>query len=133
MTDKLILTPLKKAVSSLSVALAQPKNEFVRDAVIQRFEYTYELCWKFIRRDMIGDQGSELVNSVSRRDLFRLAADKHIIPDPAPWFEYHRARNETSHTYNEKVAEETYIVARGFCSAAQELLAVLEKKHAGSE
>ena len=133
MTHKLILTALGKAVSSLSVALAQPKDEFTRDAVIQRFEYTYELCWKFIRRDMMNDQGSELVNSLSRKDLFRLAADKQLIADPVPWFLYHQARNETSHTYNEKKAEETYLVAKEFCTVAKDLFSKLEEKHAGSE
>lgn len=40
----LILIPLQKAVASLELALQQPKDEFIRDAVIQRFGYTYELC-----------------------------------------------------------------------------------------
>jgi len=62
MSELLILTPLTKAVASLELALVQPKNEFVRDAVIQRFEYTYELCWKMLRRYLISDIGVEEVN-----------------------------------------------------------------------
>ena len=126
----LILTPLKLAVSSLEKAAEQPKNEFIRDAVIQRFEYTYELCWKFIKRDLTEDIGSETTNGLSRKDLFRMAADHGLIKDPVRWFTYHRARNETSHTYNEKTAEETYTIALAFLQDAQVLLATLEKKHA---
>ena len=43
----LVLTPLNKALSSLNAALAQSRDEFVRDAVIQRFEYTYEVARQF--------------------------------------------------------------------------------------
>ena len=44
-------TSLTKAIASLSAALdaakVRPEDEFVRDASIQRFEYTDELCVKF--------------------------------------------------------------------------------------
>ncbi len=132
MTDKLILTPLEKASGLLSVALQQPKTEFTRDAVIQRFEYTYELCWKFILRDMIESEGSEAVTRLNRKDLFRLAADKGLIADPLSWFSYHKARNETSHNYNETKAEETYRTAKTFAPDARDLLNILKDRHAGS-
>ncbi|MFM8312950.1 MAG: nucleotidyltransferase substrate binding protein, partial [Deltaproteobacteria bacterium] len=38
--------PFKNAVSKLEQALAQTKNEFIRDSVIQRFEFSVELAWK---------------------------------------------------------------------------------------
>ncbi|WP_299199300.1 HI0074 family nucleotidyltransferase substrate-binding subunit [uncultured Amphritea sp.] len=130
MPESLILTPLQKVTESLANAIAQPKNEFIRDAVIQRFEYTYELAWKFIKCDLVDDVGSEAINGLNRKDLFRIAADKGLITDPLPWFSYHKARNETSHTYNEKIAEETYKVALQFVIDAQYLLHKLELKHA---
>ncbi len=129
----LILSPLVKVIESLELAIAQPKDEFIRDAVIQRFEYTYELCWKFIKRDMSEDMGSEAVAILSRKDLFRTAADKGLIADPLSWFTYHKARNETSHTYNEKTAEQTYDIALSFAVDARSLLLSLQKKHAGPE
>ena len=127
---ELILTPLQKAIASLELAVKQPKNEFIRDAVIQRFEYTYELCWKFIKRDLSEDLGSESITVLSRKDLFRVAADRGIIKDPIHWFTYHKARNETPHTYNEKIAEQTYDIAVLFLKDALALLAILESKHA---
>ncbi len=133
MPETLILTPLKKATDSLANAIAQPKDEFIRDAVIQRFEYTYELCWKFIKRDLTEDLGSEAINGLNRKDLFRIAADKALIKDPLPWFIYHKARNETSHTYNEATAEETYKAAVAFIDDAKYLLNRLEHKHARSQ
>ena len=130
MSQSLILTPLINATNSLSLAIAQPKDEFIRDAVIQRFKNTYELCWKFIKRDLTEDMGSEAVNMLSRRDLFRVAADKSIISGPLPWLTFHKARNETSHTYNKQVAEQTYLIALDFLHCAQNLVNRLVKKHA---
>jgi len=130
MSDSLILTPLIAATQSLALAIEQPKNEFIRDAVIQRFEYTYELCWKFIKRDLTEDLGSEAINMLSRRDLFRTAADRGLIDDPVPWFAFHKARNETSHTYNKNTAELTYTTALEFLPRAQALVTLLESKHA---
>jgi nucleotidyltransferase substrate binding protein (TIGR01987 family) len=118
-------SPLKNALNSLDKALAEPFNEFVRDAAIQRFEYCYELCWKMLKRVLAEDQGIETVSVLSRRDLFRLAAEKQLITDPLIWFEFHKARNETSHTYNETKANEVYTATREFALAARQLLDAL--------
>lgn len=117
----LILTPLQKAVASLELALQQPKDEFIRDAVIQRFEYTYELCWKMLRRKLIEDLGESEVVMLSRRELFRLAADYGLISDSTHWITYHKARNETSHVYDEAKAEEVFQVASQFLPDAKKL------------
>ncbi len=130
MSNRLNLSSLVKAMQSLKLALEQPKDEFIRDAVIQRFEYTYELCWKMLRRYLMEDIGPEEVNRLSRKDLFRVAADKGLIADPATWFIYHQARNETSHIYDEKKAEQTYQVATQFFTEAVALLSELEQRNA---
>ena len=49
MSEKLILTQLRKAVASLNDVAAQPKDEYIRDATIQRFEYTYLLAIDFLQ------------------------------------------------------------------------------------
>lgn len=41
-----------KAVNRLDLAIQQEKNEFIRDAVIQRFEFSVELAWKTAKRVM---------------------------------------------------------------------------------
>lgn len=124
------LTVLKKAITSLEKVLSQPFNEFIRDAAIQRFEYTYELCWKFIRRHLILSEGGSGIDTLTRKELFRLAADKGLIEDAEKWFTYHYGRNETSHVYNEKKADEIYHVAQLFSHDAKKLLDFLEKRYA---
>lgn len=120
---KLDLTALQKAVNSLMRAIEQPKNEYTRDAVIQRFEYTFELSWKMIKRYLKVEEGVEEFNI---RNLFRLAAQHQLISNADNWFRYNQARNLTSHTYNEITAEETYEIAKLFCPDAKALLISLE-------
>jgi nucleotidyltransferase substrate binding protein (TIGR01987 family) len=126
--EKLVLTPYRKALASLEVALAEKENEFVRDATIQRFEYTYELAWKMIKRHLKWT-GNDQVESLTKRDLFREAARTGLIADAELWFDYNQARNQTSHTYEPKTADEVYEAARKFVSDARALLAQLEKHH----
>jgi len=47
--QELSIKLLKDAAKTLDTALKiKPLNDIVRDAVIQRFEYTYEITWKTI-------------------------------------------------------------------------------------
>ena len=126
----IVLSPLKKAVASLKAALAQPKDEFVRDAAIQRFEYTYELAWKMLKRHLDESEGAASVDPLSRKDLFRLGGERGIVENVEAWLTYHRARNETSHTYDENKAEQVYEVTRQFVGDAEKLLVELERRNA---
>lgn len=126
----IVLTPLKKAVDSLKLALVQPKDEFVRDAVIQRFEYTYELAWKMLKRHLDESEGAATVDPLSRKDLFRLGGERGIVGNVEAWLVYHRARNETSHVYDESKAEQVYEIAARFAADAERLLAELERRNA---
>ena len=40
---------LKDAVLRLEEAIAQPENDMIRDSVIQRFEFSFELAWKTLQ------------------------------------------------------------------------------------
>ncbi len=119
------LAPLAKAVDSLRDALAQPKNPYTRDATIQRFEYTFELSWKMLRRYMAMEAG---VDAFNLKELFRQAGRQGIIANVESWFAYLKGRNLTSHTYNEKTAEETYNLAAAFLDDAQALLDGLRRR-----
>lgn len=126
---KLIIEPWQKALESLERALSMPKDEYIRDSVIQRFEYTYELSWKMLKRLMIESEGKESIEPLNRKDLFRLAGKKSIIHSVEAWFEYHKARNLTSHVYKESVAEETYNVAKRFAVDSRKLFNEINKRN----
>lgn len=126
--ESLNLNLYRQALGALRRATLEPKNEFLRDSVIQRFEFTYELAWKSLKRYLEQEEGSENIDALPRRDLFRLAAEKGLLKDPVLWFGYHRARNETVHTYQEAKAEEVYAIAVNFVADANDLLECLAKR-----
>jgi nucleotidyltransferase substrate binding protein (TIGR01987 family) len=99
---------LLKAVSRLRDACVQPYNEFLRDSVIQRFEFCWELAWKTLRLrlEYLGVEAS------NPRDVFREALQSNLIKDGNAWSELQRMRNLTSHTYDEKLAEQVYQFVR---------------------
>lgn len=130
MVEVLILAPFAKALASLDDALAQPKNEYLRDSVIQRFEYTYELAWKSMRRYLMTAGDAQDIDALARKDLFRLASRMGLIEQVEAWFVFHKMRNMTSHTYNAEVAEVVYLAARDFSPAARRLLEELERRNA---
>src|SRR5690606_7785541 len=122
------LNPFRQALDSLRRALSQPKTEFLRDSVIHRFEFTYDLAWKALKRYLEQEEGVENVGILQRKELYRMAAEKGLLEDPVVWFAYHRARNETVHTYQEAKAEEVFAIAAKFVMDAAGLLQKLEAR-----
>lgn len=127
----LILTSFQKALSTLHQglerAVREPDDLEVRDACIQRFEYTYELSIKFIKR-YIETQSSitENVDQLNLRDLLRVAGEVGLIHSVELWFSFREARNNTSHTYDELKAIEVFKRIPAFVLAADYLLNKIE-------
>ena len=75
---------LAKAVKSLDAALAAARtrlnDEFVRDASIQRFEYTYELCIRSLRRQLeaMSDSPAE-IDGLGYRDMIRTGVERGLL------------------------------------------------------
>lgn len=95
---------LIKAVSRLDEACQQPFSSFIRDSVIQRFEFCWELAWKALKL-RLEQLGVEVLNP---RDTFREALNKGLLHDGNAWTETQKKRNLTSHTYDEKLADDVY-------------------------
>ncbi len=128
--QKLILDPFRNALRTLDQALAMsPVEDIVRDGTIQRFEYTYELAWKMLRRHFEW-RGDNSMEGMPRKDVFREAARSGLITDPVQWFNYNEARNSTSHDYARSKAEKTYELVRAFAIDARYLLDQLDSFHA---
>lgn len=101
----------------------------IKSGVVQHFEFTYELCWKYMKR-MLGElAGAYMTDGLSRKELFRMSAEYGLIDNPDSWFAYHEARNLTSHTYNQFVADEVVALALKFHKDAQKLLDQLKIKN----
>jgi len=128
---KIDLTPLRKALVSLDRAIdrsrGSPDDEELRDAVIQRFEYTMDLSWKMVQRVMKAEGTTEAALR-TKRDLFREGAKAGLLDDPETWFSWLEARNEISHAYSPEVAKRVYQKAQEFAPAAGILLNRLETR-----
>ena len=118
---QLNLALLEKATQTLNVALEQPLTEFIRDAVIQRFEYAFELSWKTIQ---VAAQYMGMTCQ-SPREPVKIAFKIGWIHNADRWLEAMEARNKTSHTYNEALAIEVYQAAKQFPELLKELSAYL--------
>jgi nucleotidyltransferase substrate binding protein (TIGR01987 family) len=118
------LDELKKALHRLKEALAVPKSDIVRDSVIQRFEFTVELSWKVLQRHL---KSSGVVESLTPKNVFREAAKLGIVKDPEAWIKFVDARNLSSHTYKESLAEEVYASALLLPPYAEELVQAIER------
>ena len=112
---------LKKAVATLEDVFAQPYTVYIRDATIQRFEYTYEIAWKLIQR-ILEKQFDIVASNLPRKQLFKEAAKYGLIDDVEQWFAFREARNLTVHAYDETNADIVYQEAKKFLIAAKQLL-----------
>jgi nucleotidyltransferase substrate binding protein (TIGR01987 family) len=102
----------------------------LRAGVIQNFEITYELCWKFMKRWIEANfPGESDADALSKKELFRVAAEHRLINDVEKWFEYHKNRNKTSHIYDGKTADIVFKSAVEFLKDAEGFLKILEAKN----
>lgn len=129
------LSSLRKALAMLNEALvfwdAQPEGTslkpHLRLAVIQSFEFTYELSVRLLRRVLIERaEAADRVADLSFNDLLRGAADAGLMADAAPWREWREMRSATSHAYDEAKAQALAARASAFSADAAALLAALE-------
>lgn len=121
-TGGIIITPLIKAKQAFAIALSAPKTDLNRDASIHRFEFTFELAWKAMKR-VLRYKG---LQANSPRDVIRDAASEGLILDPVLWFGFLENRNRTVHTYNEAIADEIYADLPSFNRALEQLLVKLQ-------
>lgn len=137
---KLNLIALEQAIARLQEAVEFAHSDLAkndprlfqqfRNSVIQCFEFTYEICWKMIERSLKSQLPTPVENAkIGFNELIRSAAQYGLIDDPKAWMEYRRARNITSHTYNDNLAQEVYEIASSFLATAKQLLKNLKVKH----
>jgi nucleotidyltransferase substrate binding protein (TIGR01987 family) len=119
-----LLADFDRAVVRFAVVLEQPQNEFIRDAAIQRFEFCFELAWKGIQ-SIAKLEGEECP---SPRAAFSTAWRNKWVSEQEAWLDMLDARNRTSHTYREKLAEEVFLELPRFLPVFRLLHSTLVKR-----
>ena len=134
---ELDITSLIDAVNALSDSIMayekySSQNEVLklslRSGVIQNFEVAYELSWKFMKRWLEINISPDIVVGLTRREFYRIAKQNLLISDVKMWWIFHEARNNTSHIYNEDVADETLNMAFDFLTFAEDFINVLKRR-----
>lgn len=93
-----------KAIDTLDAIIREDYSIIVRDAAIQRFEYTFEALWKFLKA-YLNEQSGIIENSP--KGCFRTIFSLGFLTEEetVKFLQMTDRRNETSHTYKEEVAE----------------------------
>ena len=110
MTDR--LPRWKERLTTFCNALARLKevvdlekervlNEYEKDSLIKRFEFTYELAWKLM---MCFEKENGVEQILGSKDVVRHALAMSLIDNGEAWMEMIDARNRTSHVYDEEMA-----------------------------
>ena len=107
---------------------AEPGNAITRDAVIQRFEFTYELSWKMLKRYLeLTAANPAVFDEISFQNLIRQGSEQGLLKSGwDEWWVYRDARSITSHTYNEEKAKEVIAILPNFLSEVKYLFNMLE-------
>ena len=104
------ITALENAENRLQEMLArynkEHEDEAVRDSVIQRFEFTYSIALKTLRKYFIERAFVlEEVNQMSFNEMIRTASQLNLlVSNLEKWIVYREMKNMTSHTYDEEIA-----------------------------
>ncbi|DAB38299.1 MAG TPA: nucleotidyltransferase [Sulfuricurvum kujiense] len=136
----LVLTNFLKAIEALErslqadadasiLSLSNDIRESIRAGVIQNFEVCYEQSWKMMKRWIENHIGSSYVDGVTRRELFRVAAENRLIADVELWMGFHSSRNETSHTYDQATANEVFADAKPFLVEVKSLFDAIQSRN----
>ncbi len=124
---QLSFSKLEKAILALDVMLKKPLDEdrAIMDATIHRFEFTVELFWKLLKK-IIESLGKEVGYP---KEVLQEAFAGKLINDQKIWLAMLHDRNQTSHTYNEEIANEIYSHIKMYYPVIKATFDELHKKY----
>lgn len=94
---------LEQLDSAVAISQQRELSDLEKQGLIQAFEFTHELAWN-VMKDYFAYQGNPGITG--SRDAAREAFQKGLVEDGEGWMEMIKSRNQTSHTYQQKVADE---------------------------
>jgi nucleotidyltransferase substrate binding protein (TIGR01987 family) len=135
-SNELDLTPLANAVERLAEGLAEYQQNtsyaLIRDGLVQRFEFTYEISHKMLKRYLALTLASPAeFDSMPFGDLIRTGNEQGLLlSDWSNWKRYREMRSKTSHTYDEGIALQVVAGIPDFLAEARYLLEQLQRRGA---
>jgi nucleotidyltransferase substrate binding protein (TIGR01987 family) len=110
MNSPLDLTSLSNAIERLAEGLARYRKDTgdtqIRDGLIQRFEFTYEISHKMLKRYLESATANQAAfDAMPFADLIRSGNEQGLLlGNWADWKRFREMRTRTSHAYDEQVA-----------------------------
>ena len=129
------ITALENEENRLQEMLArynkEHEDEAVRDSVIQRFEFTYSIALKTLRKYFIERAFVlEEVNQMSFNEMIRTASQLNLlVSNLEKWTVYREMRNMTSHTYDEEIALQVVSIIPDFSKEIAYLITRLKESN----
>jgi nucleotidyltransferase substrate binding protein (TIGR01987 family) len=143
-TTMLDISPLEKAIEQLEEALMLCASDLVksnarlelhmRAAAIQAFEFTYSLSLKMLKRYLEkNEEDSAIVEEMTFNDLVRRGFEFGLLQaEISDWRDFRKNRCTTSHTYDEKKAEDVFEQIPQFLAEAKFLYNAIQKRQESS-
>jgi len=128
------ISTLVNAVARLQEGLErhrrEPADDQLRDGLIRRFEYTYELSHRMLRRYLSMISASpQGFDQMPFQDLIRSGNEQGLLLGDWPaWRRYRDMRARTSHTYAAAAAAQVVAGIPDFLAEAQHLRDALERR-----
>lgn len=132
MNKMLDITPLLNAIERLDEGLKRYQQDIsdiqIRDGLIQRFEFTYELSHKMLKRYLeMTSPSADTIDQMTFQDLIRSSNERHLLlGNWLDWRNYREMRSRASHTYDENTALDVVAGIPKFLEEVQFLGAKLE-------
>lgn len=128
------LTPLRNAVQRLAEGLVRYQSDItdiqIRDGLIQRFEFTYELSHKMLKRYLEAAAANPTeFDGADFQYLVRSGNEQGLLLSAWPvWRHFRDMRSKTSHTYDEEMALIVVGAIPDFLKEASYLLDQLQQR-----
>jgi nucleotidyltransferase substrate binding protein (TIGR01987 family) len=134
-TKTLDLSVLKNALNRLVEGndryLKDINDTQIRDGLIQRYEFTYEITHKILKRHLeLKSPNPEVFDAMAFSDLIRTGNEQSLLKnDWTKWKIFREMLSKSSHTYDEQIAKEVVSIIPDFIDEAKFLLTQLENKN----
>lgn len=103
--------------------VAEGNGDIVLDVAVKRFEFTYEMAWKALKRflDYLG------IDARAPRPVFKEAYAQGLLPNEQVWLDMIEMRNLSSHVYDEQEISRILLELERYLAAFDSLLKQLRK------
>jgi nucleotidyltransferase substrate binding protein (TIGR01987 family) len=134
-SGKLDFSSLRNALARLAEGYQRYETDVsdiqIRDGLIQRYEFTYEISHKTLKRHLeMTAANPEAFDALPFADLIRSGNEQSLLKsDWSAWKIFREMQAKTSHTYDEHIAQTVVQVIPAFIEEIEFLVRQLDQRH----